>query len=77
MKYLQSIKNKLASAIIEWALLNKFKIDPTNKVYKTQKLYQIGKEKFVGHSEEAAIVFSVLEGDGSQPKFIEEVVFYK
>jgi hypothetical protein len=74
---LNKIKNKIASVIIEWALLNRFKIDPTNKVYKTQKLYEIGKEKFVGHSEESAIVFSVLEGDGSAPKFIEEVVFYK
>jgi len=70
-------KNKIASWIIEWALDHKFRVDPAYNVCRTQKLYKVGKDKFVGRSEEAAIVYSVLEGDGSQPKFIEEVVFYK
>jgi hypothetical protein len=71
------LKNKIASGIIAWALSNKFRIDPCNKVYETQKLFKVGKQKFVGMSEDAAIVFSVLEGDGSDPKFLENVVFYK
>jgi hypothetical protein len=74
---IQRFKNKLASLILTWALDHNFRVDKSEPLYKTHNLYQIGDAKFVGRSEYSAIVFSVLEGDGSQPKFIEEVVFYK
>lgn len=71
------IKNRLASLIVEWAIDNKFRVRPFNNVCSAQKLFQVGGWKFVGVSEDSAIVYSVLVGDGSAPKFLENVVFYK
>lgn len=74
---IKKIKNKLASLILIWAIDYKFRVDKSDPIHKKAKLYEIGDEKFIGRSEYEAIVFSVLEGDDSQPKFIEEVVFYR
>lgn len=74
---IQKIKNKLANLILTWAIDYKFRVDKSDPIYKKVKLYKIGDVKFIGRSEYEAVVFSVLEGDGSSPKFIEEVVFYR
>jgi hypothetical protein len=73
----QKFKNKLASLILTWAIDHKFRVDKDDPIHKKAKLYKIGDDKFVGRSEYEAIVFSVLEGGCRQPKFIEDVRFYR